>query len=329
MLETAFTRLVGCSVPIQLAGMGSILSPELAAAVSNAGALGQITLAGVDAEDATRRLDRLSSLTSRPFGVNLLIPYLDREILELAARKARVIDFFWGNPDPELVGVVHDAGALTSWQVGSKAEAMAAEAAGCDFIIAQGIEAGGHIRGTLGLLPLLSSVLDAVSVPVLAAGGIGSGRSIAAVLAAGAAGVRMGTRFIAARESNAHPDYVNALIAARAEDSVRTNRFHVKCGLCPSTHGVLRQALEAAESFQGEYVAEIELDGKREQVERFRGSPPFKGFQGTIEAMACYAGQSVGDVKGVQPAAEIVAELVEEAEKTWEASREHRTVARS
>jgi nitronate monooxygenase len=329
MLETAFTRLVGCSVPIQLAGMGSILSPELAAAMSNAGALGQITLAGVDADEATRRLDRLSSLTSRPFGVNQLIPYLDIEIVELAARKARVVDFFWGDPDPKLVRLVHDAGALASWQIGSTAEAVAAEAAGCDFIIAQGFEAGGHIRGTLGLLPLLSSVLDAVSVPVLAAGGIGSGRSIAAVLAAGAAGVRMGTRFIAAQESNAHPDYVKALIAAHAEDSVRTNLFHVECPLCPSTHGVLRQAIEAAERFEGDYVAEIELDGKREQIVRFRGVPPFKGFRGNIEAMACYAGQSVGDVKRVQPAAEIVAQLVDEAEKTWEASRGHRTAART
>ena len=329
MLETTFTRLVGCTVPIQLAGMGSILSPELAAAVSNAGALGQITLAGVDAEDATRRLDRLSSLTSRPFGVNQLIPYVDIEIVELAASKARVVDFFWGEPDPKLVRVVHDGGALASWQVGSTAEAMAAEEAGCDFIIAQGIEAGGHIRGKLGLLPLLSSVLDSVSIPVLAAGGIGSGRSIAAVLAAGAAGVRMGTRFIAAQESNAHPDYVKALIAARAEDSVRTDRFHVQCGLCPSTHGVLRQAIEAAERFEGDYVAEIELDGEREQIARFRGIPPFKGFHGHIDAMACYAGQSVGDVKRTQPAAEIVAELIDEAENMWEASRGHRTVARS
>ena len=314
MLETAFTRLVGCTVPIQLAGMGSILSPELAAAVSNAGALGQITLTG-DTEDARRQLDRLSSLTSKPFGVNLLIPYLDREILEMAAARARVIDFFWGDPDPELVRVVHTGGALASWQVGSTAEALAGEAAGCDFIIAQGIEAGGHIRGTLGLLPLLSSVLDAVSVPVLAAGGIGSGRSIAGVLSAGAAGVRMGTRFIAAKESNAHPDYVNALLAARAEDSVRTTRFHVQCGLCPSTHGVLRQAIEAADTFQGEHVAEIEVDGERQHIVRFRGIPPFKGFHGHIEAMACYAGQSVGDVKRVQPAAEIVAELVEDAER--------------
>lgn len=249
MLETSFTRLVGCTVPIQLAGMGSILSPELAAAVSDAGALGQVTFAGIELEEARRRLDRLCALTSRPFGVNILIPYLDREILEIVAPKARVVDFFWGDPDAELVRFVHGAGALASWQVGSVAEAVAAEAADCDFIIAQGFEAGGHIRGTLGLLPLLSSVLDAVSVPVLGAGGIGSGRSIAAVLAAGAAGVRMGTRFIAAAESNAHPDYVKAVIAARAEDSVRTNRFHVDCPLCPSTHGVLRQAIEAADAF--------------------------------------------------------------------------------
>jgi NAD(P)H-dependent flavin oxidoreductase YrpB (nitropropane dioxygenase family) len=319
MLETAFTRLVGCTVPIQLAGMGSILSPELAAAVSNAGALGQLTLTG-DVSDASRRLDRLSSMTTKPFGVNVLIPYLDPEVVDLAAHRARVVDFFWGDPDPSLVRIVHEAGALASWQIGSAAEAIAAEAAGCDFIIAQGFEAGGHIRGTLGLLPLLSAVLEAVSVPVLAAGGIGTGRSIAAVLAAGATGVRMGTRFIAAAESNAHPDYVKALIAARAEDSVRTHRFHVQCALCPSTHGVLRQAIEAADAIQDEFVAEIEYEGELEKIVRFRGIPPFKGFHGHIEAMACYAGQSVGDVKGVQPAGVIVAELVENAERFVHAS---------
>jgi nitronate monooxygenase len=311
MLETAFTRLVGCKVPIQLAGMGSILSPELAAAVSEAGALGQVTFAGIELEDARQRLEKLGSLTSRPFGVNLLIPYLDRGILEMAVRNARVIDFFWGDPDPALVSFVHDAGALASWQVGSMAEAVAAEKAGCDFIIAQGIEAGGHIRGTLGLLPLLTQVLDKVSIPVLGAGGIGSGRSIAAVLAAGASGVRMGTRFIAATESNAHPDYVRALISAQAEDSVRTTRFEVECPLCPSTHGVLRSALEAADAFQGEVVAEF----SGQPIGRFMGVPPRKGFTGNIGAMACYAGQSVGEVRGVQPAAEIVAELVGDAEK--------------
>jgi nitronate monooxygenase len=312
LLETRFTQLVGCDVPIQLAGMGSILSPELAAAVSNAGALGQITFSpGIELDDAKQRLDKLVGLTSKPFGVNLLIPMLNKDILALAASKAKVVDFFWGDPDPELVRVVHEAGALASWQVGSVAEAVAAEKAGCDFIIAQGVEAGGHIRGTLGLLPLLTQVLDKVSVPVLGAGGIGSGRGIAAVLGTGASGVRMGTRFIVAEESNAHPDYVRALISAQADDSVRTNRFEVECPLCPSTHGVLRSALDAAEAFDGSFVA----DYAGEPVLKFRGTPPFKGFTGNIGAMACYAGQSVGEVRGVQPAAEIVAELVESTEK--------------
>jgi NAD(P)H-dependent flavin oxidoreductase YrpB (nitropropane dioxygenase family) len=203
---------------------------------------------------------------------------------------------------------------LASWQVGSAGEAVNAEAAGCDFIIAQGIEAGGHIRGTLGLLPLLSQVLDAVSVPVLAAGGIGTGRSVAAVLAAGAAGVRVGTRFIAAEESNAHPDYVRALISASSSDSVRTTRFEVDCPLCPSTHGVLRSAIEAADALRDDVVAEVEIAGEKVQVRRFQGMPPFKAASGHIEAMACYAGQSVGAVKAVQPAADIVAELFDGAE---------------
>lgn len=309
MIETAFTRLVGCTVPIQLAGMGSILSPELAAAVSDAGGLGQITFAGTGPDIAEERLGRIRELTSRPFGVNLLIPYLDRAILEMAAPKARVIDFFWGEPDPQLVRYVHEAGALASWQVGSVADALSAQDAGCDFIIAQGTEAGGHIRGQLGLLPLLSEVLDAVSLPVLAAGGIGSARSMAAVLAAGASGVRVGTRFIAAQESNAHPDYVKAVIAARAEDSVHTGRFEINCPLCPSTHGVLRSAVEAADALQDEVVAEVEIGGERHQILRFQGTPPFKGINGRIEAMACYAGQSVGAVRRAQPAAEIISEL--------------------
>jgi NAD(P)H-dependent flavin oxidoreductase YrpB (nitropropane dioxygenase family) len=291
--------------------MGSILTPELAAAVSEAGGLGQITLAGASLDLAQQRLEKLQSLTSKPFGVNLLIPYLDDlKILDLVAPRARVIDFFWGDPDPALVDRVHAAGALVSWQVGSVNEAVAAQSAGCDFVIAQGNEAGGHIRGKLGLLALLAGVLDTVSIPVLGAGGIGSARSVAAVLATGAAGVRIGTRFIAAQESNAHPDYVQAVIAAKAEDSVRTSLFHIDCPLCPSTHGVLRSAIEAAEAFDKEVVGEVDIGGERRQIRRFQGTPPSKAFTGTIGAMACYAGQSVGAVKRVQPAAEIVAELM-------------------
>jgi NAD(P)H-dependent flavin oxidoreductase YrpB (nitropropane dioxygenase family) len=309
VIETRFTRLVGLRVPLQLAGMGSILSPELAAAVSNAGGLGQLTFAGYPLELAEERLARLAALTTKPFGVNILIPYFDEEIFALSVRRARVIDFFWGDPDASLVGRVHAAGALASWQVGSLEEAVAAEAAGCDFVIAQGIEAGGHIRGTLGLLPLLGQVLDRVSIPVLAAGGIGTARTVAAVLAAGASGVRIGTRFIAAAESNAHPEYVRAIIVARGEDSVRTDRFAVGCPLCPATKGILRSAIEAAEAFDGDVVAEVEIAGQRRDLQRFQGTPPYKGIVGRIDAMALYAGQGVGAVTRVQPAAEIVEEL--------------------
>jgi NAD(P)H-dependent flavin oxidoreductase YrpB (nitropropane dioxygenase family) len=318
MIETDFTRLVGCTVPIQLAGMGAIVSPELAAAVSEAGALGQISFVQTDPAVAKQRLDRLEQLTRKPYGVNLLLPYVDPEILMMASRRARVVDFFWGDPDPDLVEQVHAEGALASWQVGSVREAISAEKAGCDFISAQGIEAGGHLRGQLSLLPLLEGVLDAVSVPVLASGGIGSARSIAAVLQAGAAGVRMGTRFIAAAESNAHPEYVEALIAAGAEDSVLTTLFEVDCPMCPATHRVVRSALKLAEGLPDRPLGEMEVSGSHYPIPRFFGFPPTRQMTGRITAMACYAGQSVAAIHGVQPAGEIVAELVSGTETLLE-----------
>ena len=311
MLRTPFTELVGVEVPIQLSGMGSVGGPELAAAVSEAGGLGTTTVAGLTPDEVEARLDLIRNQTKKPFALNFLIPVVDKEAVEVAARGCRVVDFFWGWPDAPLVRIAHAGGALVSWQTGSLEEAVAAEAAGCDFIIAQGIEAGGHIRGRLGVLQLLTEVVDAVNVPVLAAGGIGNARSLAGVIAAGAAGARMGTRFLAAEETNAHPDYVTALIAARAEDSVRTSQFHIECPLCPSTHGVLRSAIEKAEALKDEIAGE--WPGVR-PIPRFAGAPPNRRFVGAIGAMACYAGQSVGDVKKVEPAARIVHDLVEGAE---------------
>ncbi len=317
MLRTAFTQLVGVEVPIQLAGMGSVGGPELAAAISEAGGLGVTTVAGLTPEAVEARLDKVGRHTRKPYGANFLIPMIDHpDAVQAAARKARVIDFFWGFPDAELVRLAHKGGALASWQVGSLEEAVAAEKAGCDFIIAQGIEAGGHIRGKLGVLQLLAQTVDAVKVPVLAAGGIGNARALVGVLAAGAAGARMGTRFLAAEETNAHPDYVQALIAARAEDSLRSSLFEVTCPLCPSTHGVLRSAVEAAQALTTETVGEWhQPDGVVRPVPHLAGTPPNRQIVGNIRAMAMYAGQSVGDVKRVQPAGEIVRELVEGAEK--------------
>ena len=192
MLRTRFTDLVGCSVPIQLAGMGNLGSPRLAAAVTGAGGLGTVSVYDTRPADVAYALDRLAETVAGPLCANVILHFVGPddvvETVATAAARVRVVDFFYTDPDPELVKLVHHHGALASWQVGSREEALAAEAAGCGAVIAQGTEAGGHVRGTIGLLALLDEVLESVDVPVLAAGGVGSGRTLAAVLAAGADG---------------------------------------------------------------------------------------------------------------------------------------------
>jgi NAD(P)H-dependent flavin oxidoreductase YrpB (nitropropane dioxygenase family) len=311
MRSTAFTELVGCEVPIQLAGMGGGTSDVgLAAAVTNAGGLGMLGAGGVPPPFVDQMLDALSAATNGPYGVNFIVPFLDRDVVAAASPRCRVVDFFYALPDATLVQVVHDAGALAAWQVGSGDEAVAAVEAGCDFVIAQGIEAGGHVRGQKPLAEVLREALDAVSVPVLASGGIGSARDVAAALDAGAAGARVGTRFLVATESIAHPEYVDSLIAASAEDTVVTETFSEDWPNAP--HRVLRKCIEAAEGAEGDVVATAEIGGMEVPVARFSTMPPQKTVKGNIAAMCHYAGTSVDGVKKRQPAADIVAELCSE-----------------
>ncbi len=320
MLTTRFTELIGCTVPIQQAPM-NIATPGLAAAVAGAGGLGMLATwgaQGVSPEEITAVFDALPGEVPGAYGANFVLRFVDSgqrdDCLRAAAERARVVECFYSDPDPAVVAVVHASGALASWQVGSREEALAAQAAGCDFIVAQGSEAGGHVRGTIGLLALLDEVLGAVEVPVVAAGGIGSGRAMAAALAAGADGVRVGTRFIAAEETGAHPRYLEQLFAARASDSVLTEAFWV--GWPDAPHRVLRSSIAAAERLPEGPIGEGShiLTGQRYPVQRFGRGAPHEGMTGEIEAMALYAGESVGGVREVQPAAEIVRELVEEAE---------------
>src|ERR1044072_8382672 len=159
MTTPSFTERVGCSLPLQLAGMGGVSTAELAAAVTDAGGLGMLGAAGVPVDMLGEMLETLGA-TGKPFGVNFLMPFLDPEALSLAAGVARVVEFFYGDPDPSLVGIAHTGGALVSWQVGSVEEAHRAQAAGCDLIVAQGIEAGGHIRGQTNLDVLLKAITD-------------------------------------------------------------------------------------------------------------------------------------------------------------------------
>jgi len=313
MLQTAFTRLVGCSVPLQQAGMGGAATPELAAAVSAAGGLGMVSLPMVPAEEVAATVAALANGTTEPVGINFLIPFLDVAAVEAAAPHCRVVEFFYGDPQAGLVGRVHEAGALADWQVGSADEAKAAVQAGCDFVVAQGTEAGGHIRGTTGLPALLDEVLAAVEVPVLAAGGIGSARAMAAALAAGADGVRVGTRFVATAESGSHPAYMQALVEASAADTVITTAFSVMWPDAP--HRVLRSAVAAMEAFPGETTGEMDLGAARMPIPRGAVPSPTRDTTGAIPAMALYAGESVGDVVRVQSAGDVVRELAEGAER--------------
>jgi nitronate monooxygenase len=309
--ETEFTRLVGCALPIQQAPIGyPAADPALAAAVAAAGGHGMLAAVRMAAGELSEALDALNSQT-RAYGVNLIQAILDPDTFEVAAEKAPLVELYIGEPDPSLIERIHSGGGLACRQVISAEEARAAQDEGCDVVVARSIEAGGRAKGGIGMIPLLDSVLEAVDMPVVAAGGIGSGRGVAAALAAGAATVRLGTRFLAAEEARTHPVYLDALLAARAEDTALTEAFSVDGP--PSPHRVLRSALEAASAYDGDVVGEMHVFGKRRQVRRFSADNPADNATGRIKAMALYAGESVGSVREVQPAGDIVAEVAAEA----------------
>jgi nitronate monooxygenase len=275
--------------------MGGFTSPKLAIAVSDAGGLGMLT--GTVGRDALlAQLDVIPAGST--VGVNFLMPFLDQAAVEVAAARTPFVEFFWGEPSAELVRRVHAGGARAGWQIGSADEARAAVDAGCDLVVAQGVEAGGHVRGTIGLLPLLDEVRAAVDVLVVAAGGIGTGRAMAAALAAGADGVRVGTRFVAATESIAHPRYIDALIDATADDTVLTTAFGE--GWPDAPHRVLKSAVQAGRSLGS--------------AQSWTSDWPTATYVGVVEARALYAGQSVGAVHSRQPAAAIIAGMIAEAD---------------
>lgn len=309
--KTAFTELVGCTVPIQQAGFGSSANVALAGAVSEAGGLGMLGGTMADAPALAAAVDAVEQITTRPVGVNFVAPFFDRdrdrETLRTAAARCRVVEFFYGEPDAALVREIQAEGALAGWQVGSVSEAEHAVDAGVDIVVLQGIEAGGHVRATSGLWPMLIQAVESLPVPVIAAGGIASARGVAAALAAGAAGVRMGTRFVASLEADFHPLYKAALLSAGGRDTVYTERFGELWPEAP--HRVLRSSILAAEAAEGPTVGSMQAGAQRIEVPRFAGFAPTGDATGDIAAMACFAGEGVGEIETLAGAGEIVGEL--------------------
>jgi nitronate monooxygenase len=258
-------------------------------------------------------------LTDRPFAVNLCLEWDQHERLRSCLDAgARVVSLFWGDPRP-YVATVHAAGALLVQTVGSAAEAQRAVDAGADVLIAQGWEAGGHVWSEVSTLALVPRVVDAAGgVPVMAAGGIADGRGIAAVLMLGASGACIGTRFLASEEAAIHPRYQERVLAASETDTVHTTLFDV--GWPDAPHRTLRNDTfarweSAGRPASGERPGEGELiatlpDGT--PVPRYSMVPPLPGMHGDLDQLILYAGQGVGLVHRLQPAAEIVRELADE-----------------
>lgn len=301
-----FCAALGLSRPIIQAPIGSASTPALAAAVCEAGGLG--TLSGTWREPGELRalIRRTQALTDRPFAVNLVLAWDMTERLEICLEEnVPLISFFWGDAPARLISRCHDAGARVFHTVGSAEEARKAVEVGVDFIVAQGIEAGGHVWGDVGLLALVPAVVDAVGeTPVIAAGGIGDARGVRAALELGARAAWCGTRFLLAEEAAVHPRYRELLIRSTEDGTVLTSAF--SGGWPNAPHRVLRRALNFAKDTPDEIVAYYS-DG--EPIPRFSSNLPGPGVTGNIDAMCLYAGQSVGFARKIQPAREIVEEF--------------------
>ncbi len=312
--HTPVCELLGIEHPIVAAPMSA--DPALPAAVSNAGALGSLGLSWSD--DAGDPVRETAARTTRPFAGNFVLTSdQHRRVDQALSAGVRIVSLIWGDPR-SYVDPVHDAGGLVMQTIGSAEEARRAVGSGVDIIVAQGWEAGGHVWGGVATLPLVPAVVDAVApIPVIAAGGIGDARGVAAVLALGAQAAWLGTRFLLADEMPIHEEYRRRLIAASETDAEwYPNLYEVGWPDSPhrALHNSTAEMWEAAgrpapgrRPGEGEVIAHF---GSGEPILRYSPAPPMVGTTGEIEALSLWAGQSVALAKRPQPAAEIVAELV-------------------
>jgi nitronate monooxygenase len=313
-VRTPVCELLGIEHPIVQAPMAAV--PDLAAAVSNAGALGMLALTwSTPVKDVIRET---AARTDRPFGGNLVLATDQHARLDEALEAGlRIVSLFWGEPTG-YVDRVHDAEGLVLHTVASAEEARRAVDAGVDVVVAQGWEAGGHVWGQVATLPLVPAVVDAVApVPVIAAGGIGDARGVAAVLALGAQAAWLGTRFLLAQEMPIHEEYRRRVMEA-VETNTRwyTNLYDVGWPDAPnrSLRNSTAEAWEAAgrpptgsRPGDGDVIAHF---ASGEAIVRYEPAAPMVGTTGDIEAISLWAGQSVALARLPQPAADIVAELV-------------------
>lgn len=298
MIETKLTELLDIRYPLFQGGMAWLATHELAAAVSEAGGLGVIGAGNAPPEWVQAQIDALRRKTARPFGVNvmLLSPYAAEVMEVVIENKVPVVTTGAGNPGPWLERL-KNAGCRVFPVVASVAMARRLARMGVDGLVAEGGEAGGH-AGELSTMVLVPQVVDAVDLPVVAAGGIADGRGVAAALALGAAGVQVGTRFVCAAECVAHPRYKEAILKAGDRDAVvsgRSTGHPVRC---------------LKNRFWKEFTSLEKAGAPPEELERLgTGKYHAAAILGDVENGSVLAGQAAAMVNKIQPAADIVTEL--------------------
>lgn len=322
-MQTRFTDRYRLDVPIACAGMSFAAGPALAVAVTRAGGLGALGTGYLTPAMLRTRIRAVRAETSGPLNVNFTI-FHTREHLDVCVEeRVPVVSFHWELPAPEVVEQLHAAGIDVWQQTGNPRTAVRAVERGCDLVIAQGSEAGGHQRGELPLFALLPEVRRALpaEVPVLAAGGITTGGAVVAALALGADGVYVGTRFVASTESDAHPRWKQELTAADAGGTVLTSSFGPDF---PDFNPmrVLRNAAACRTAVPADRarrpVGELVLDEVRLDLVAHDFFPPTAASSGDFDELPLLAGQGVGTIDEVVPAARIVTDLVEQARQCIE-----------
>ena len=298
--------MLGIQYPIFQGGMAWIADAKLAAAVSNAGGLGIIAAGNAPESYVSEQIKEIKTLTNKPFGVNIMLmsPYADEVAHIVADEKASVVTTGAGNPS-KYMNLWNDAGIKVIPVVASTGLAKMMQRCGATAIIAEGGEAGGHI-GELTTMALIPQVCDVVDIPVIAAGGIGDGRGIAAAFMLGAVGVQLGTRFLVAKECGIHQNYKDKVIAAKDIDTIATGKrlgHPVRSLKTPFSR----------ELFSKEYDSSI----SNEEIEALgTGALQLAAVEGDLKRGCFMAGQISGLVKKEQTAKEIIEELMAEAKKT-------------
>jgi enoyl-[acyl-carrier protein] reductase II len=321
-LHTPLCDLLGVKHPIMLAGMGGVSYAELAAAVSNAGGYGVLGMAGRGPDFIREQMRAVKALTDKPFGVDLLAASPDSLLASVDVIIEEGASSFvagLGIPMP-ILEKLKKANLKVMVVCGAVKHAVKAEQAGCDAVICQGGEGGGH-TGLVGTLPLVAQAVDAVKVPVVAAGGLYDGRGLAASLSLGAVGVWMGTRFIASREAHAGELYREVILGATDEDTVRTRSYSGK---------PMRVKKNAYVADWESRPGEIQPFPQQAMISHREGV--MGGIGGQIEGLdpersAFAMGQSAGGIHEVLPAGEIVRRIMAEAEAALDKATSLRTKA--